>query len=130
MAEPRKQRRSGSRKSSLPTARKQGEVGPGRPPKEYQFKPGQSGNPSGRPKNSIATLLRDILDADDQKNAKAFAQALLINACKGNGTAIRELLNRIDGPVAENRSPDIDLKAYGFDPSILGSKTLGSDGGK
>jgi hypothetical protein len=22
-------------------------VGPGRPPKEYQFKPGQSGNPNG-----------------------------------------------------------------------------------
>ena len=25
-------------------------VGPGRPPKEHQFKPGQSGNPGGRPK--------------------------------------------------------------------------------
>lgn len=25
-------------------------VGPGRPPKEHQFKPGQSGNPNGRPK--------------------------------------------------------------------------------
>jgi hypothetical protein len=24
-------------------------VGPGRPPKEYQFKPGQSGNPSPSP---------------------------------------------------------------------------------
>ncbi len=27
------------------------EVGCGKPPKEYQFKPGQSGNPSGRPKS-------------------------------------------------------------------------------
>lgn len=26
------------------------EVGHGKPPKEYQFKPGQSGNPKGRPK--------------------------------------------------------------------------------
>ena len=26
------------------------EVGCGKPPKEYQFKPGQSGNPRGRPK--------------------------------------------------------------------------------
>lgn len=24
-------------------------VGPGHPPKEFQFKPGQSGNPCGRP---------------------------------------------------------------------------------
>lgn len=27
-------------------------VGPGHPPKEFQFKPGQSGNPNGRPANS------------------------------------------------------------------------------
>jgi len=30
---------------------KQREVGPGRPPKEHQFKPGQSGNPEGPPKH-------------------------------------------------------------------------------
>src|SRR3974390_2245037 len=31
-------------------------VGPGRPPKEYQFKPGQSGNPKGRRKTKSVTL--------------------------------------------------------------------------
>src|SRR3990167_2240195 len=33
-------------------------VGPGFPPKEYQWKPGQSGNPSGRPKGSLKDYVR------------------------------------------------------------------------
>lgn len=39
------------------------EVGYGKPPKEYQFKKGQSGNKKGRPKNSKNTyvLLDEIL---------------------------------------------------------------------
>jgi Family of unknown function (DUF5681) len=39
-------------------------VGPGRPPKEYQFKPGQSGNPKGAPRKpqSIAPDLGAILE--------------------------------------------------------------------
>ena len=47
-------------------------VGYGRPPKEYQFKPGQSGNPKGRPKNSFKSplkrMLLELLDnADDAR---------------------------------------------------------------
>jgi hypothetical protein len=41
-----------------------GPVGYGRPPVERRFKPGQSGNPKGRPKNrkDVAGMLKDILD--------------------------------------------------------------------
>src|SRR3954452_20784804 len=40
------------------------QVGPGRPPKEYQFKPGQSGNPKGarRKPTSIAPDLKALFE--------------------------------------------------------------------
>lgn len=45
------------------TDRKDYEVGYGRPPKHSRFKPGQSGNPRGRPKGAknVATVLRETM---------------------------------------------------------------------
>ena len=44
-------RRSDSASAADPEALEQEyKVGPGSPPKEFQYKPGQSGNPNGRPK--------------------------------------------------------------------------------
>jgi hypothetical protein len=41
------------------------DVGYGRPPRQHQFRSGQSGNPEGRPKGTknAVTILRDILNA-------------------------------------------------------------------
>src|SRR5215472_463226 len=50
------------------------EVGYGKPPKHGQFKPGQSGNPEGRPRGalSMATIVQRILNerVSIQKNGK------------------------------------------------------------
>ena len=47
-------------------------VGPGRPPKEYQFKPGQSGNPKGakRKPKSMAPDLKAALERALNKTVK------------------------------------------------------------
>jgi hypothetical protein len=63
----RKNRRSGPGNSVGPkpdTAGEEYKVGPGYPPKEFQFKPGQSGNPKGakRKKPSIALGLRALFE--------------------------------------------------------------------
>ena len=47
----------------LPTRDENDSVGYGRPPRAHQFKPGQSGNPQGRPKGrkNEATMLDELL---------------------------------------------------------------------
>src|SRR4029077_8319217 len=83
-------------------------VGPGRPPKEYQFKPGQSGNPKGakRKTPSMAPDLKALLeralneevklrsDERDQIMTKAAAGiAKLVNQfAEGDRHARRDLI--------------------------------------
>lgn len=80
------------------------EVGYGRPPQKSQFKPGQSGNNKGRPKNSknTYTMLNDVLE--QKINIKENGQELRISkklatimqlvnrAVKGDVKAINSLL--------------------------------------
>jgi Family of unknown function (DUF5681) len=59
-----KEDNNGRRSNSAPAARTQTsdqeyKVGPGRPPKEHQFKPGQSGNPKGA-KRKAPSLAPDL----------------------------------------------------------------------
>ena len=64
-----------------------------------QFKKGQSGNPTGRPRKFPGTdALREILD--DPKKAKQLAASLFRAACKGNPRAFKEILDRVEGKVA------------------------------
>ncbi len=69
-------------------------VGYGRPPREFQFRPGQSGNPSGRPKRrpSFRTVLLGELAASmaDKQHAhagsklEAFVNGLIDAAIAGD----------------------------------------------
>jgi hypothetical protein len=87
-------------------------VGPGRPPKEHQFKPGQSGNPKGRkPKPpSVALDLKDALErllnktvtlkqGEEERSvtmAVAGMEQLVAQYAKGDRHARRDLLDIAD----------------------------------
>lgn len=71
------------------------------PPTSGQWKPGQSGNPSGRPK---VKPLRDAINrllAANPEQADRIAAALLGKAELGDVAAIREYADRMDGKVPQ-----------------------------
>ena len=74
------------------------------PKEDTQWKPGQSGNPAGRPKNavSLVSLLREELgayiDKEDADRARLLIRAYLDKLeADMDGVAIRDLIDRIDG---------------------------------
>ncbi len=79
---------------------------------EVRFRPGQSGNPGGRPKGtSITSVLRATLTEDDKL---AIAQKLIAGARAGELDKIREIMDRTEGKVPnknENGQPgDFDIE--------------------
>ena len=82
-----------------------------RPP----WKPGESGNPNGRPKERpIAAELRKLLERDDGAALKALAAIAIKAALKGDYRWGRELLDRIDGKVVEQH--DVTSKGESVRP--------------
>lgn len=64
-----------------------------------KFQPGQSGNPNGRPKKG--KTLTDILEKKLDK--EKFVLELIDLAETGNMAAIKEILERIEGKVADRQ---------------------------
>lgn len=72
--------------------------------KPWRWKAGESGNPAGRPKKGLAVtdVMHQMLE-EKPEIKKALAAKLFEMAIGGDITAIRELLNRLEGmPKQEN----------------------------
>jgi hypothetical protein len=104
-----------------------GAVGYKKPPKAHQFKPGESGNPSGRRKaqptfaSDLADELRESITLHEKGREKkitkqrAFIKTLTALAIKGDIRAINALV-----ACARNFAPeDADAKAEELDPADL-----------
>lgn len=90
-------------------------VGYGKPPKEHQWKPGQSGNPAGRILGvpNRGTLLRKLLDKKiDYKDPstgqyitgtieEAMSLAMLAAATNGDVAAYKEVMDSVYGKVSD-----------------------------
>ncbi len=72
------------------------------PPAEYRWKPGQSGNPKGRPKGSgLSDRLREVLDADDGAALDAIVRAVVDAAAAGDAQFVRMIWERLEGKVSQ-----------------------------
>lgn len=100
----------------------QGQVGPGKPPKDKQFKPGQSGNPAGRPKKlpQLDKLLADVLGSIDADNSPAqkILEALAKKAEKGDTRAAEIILDRAYGKAKQSIQVEVDpIKTLKVEPA-------------
>lgn len=85
------------------------EVGYGKPPKQFQFKKGQSGNLHGRPKKkqTNAELLNELLDEKIMVNGiaitkrKALYLSMVNDAIKGKASARNTLLSLVQDEEVE-----------------------------
>jgi hypothetical protein len=80
------------------------------------WKPGESGNPGGRPRTKLITaelermLEQEAPTADGKTWAAVIAEALLKKARQGDVRAITELANRIEGKARQ--TVDLELDVY------------------
>lgn len=99
------------------------EVGYKKPPKEYQFKPGQSGNSKGRPKlvQDFKSDFRDELEetitlkeSGDVKTItkqRALIKRLITNALNGHSASIKLVTSIMNSMPVKNEDIVEDLSA-------------------
>ena len=98
------------------------------PSVEHRWKPGQSGNPKGRPKGAhrleklVAKELESELEILDERMTKeqAMARALVDHFIKGNAAVIKEMLARL-WPVES--APTVLVEAGNANVSVFSEPT-------
>jgi hypothetical protein len=80
-----------------------------------QFKPGQSGNPKGRPRGTgLTDKLRAVVEGETQDGkpiAEALMRAGVAAAMRGDFRFWKEILDRIDGPVVQKFKGELGADA-------------------
>ena len=79
------------------------------PPVATRWKKGQSGNPGGRPKGeSITARLRRVLEGEHNGRVllDLLAERIAKEALSGKHAFVKEVLDRLDGPVNQKREAD------------------------
>ncbi len=71
------------------------------PPREGRWKPGQSGNPNGRPKWKPLTETLQALIDEKPEVLREFGKSMLIKACKGDVAAANLVWDRLEGKVTQ-----------------------------
>lgn len=71
------------------------------------FKPGESGNPQGRPKGSPnkRTLVRKAVESAFDEGEQGFWSAVAAQAKEGDATALQMLANRLAAPYKPSAEP-------------------------
>jgi hypothetical protein len=83
-----------------------------------RFKPGETGNPAGRPKRTkltealTAKMAEIAPEAVEETIAERVAQALIDEALKGNVQAIREIGDRTEGKPRQTLDADLTIESY------------------
>ena len=78
---------------------------------QYEIQKGEVKNPKGAPKGRrITTLIEEALDREEggRKVAEILAEQILKQALSGNYQFVREILERIEGKVADRITGDSD----------------------
>ncbi len=103
------------------------------PKEDTQWKPGQSGNPNGRPPKAwtMSSLIEEALEEVEEKTGKSFkslvAKRLAHMAVGGDIQAIKEINNRMDGkPVQRQILAGDEENPIRIDSSGILEKVYGS----